>query len=230
MVVGMALLDRLRALLSRKKPGHLVGARRPSAVSRPADAPREDALRARLIEDPNDIEAFKALAELVRRRAAGVGPADPLTAEQLPPDLRRASDLAVWALAEEIAGNPRAWYALVELGRLSLENDHEGAMRRLAGACERENTGRALAESIKMLREAGQPGEALGLGVGHWAPKDNIVEAGRQVVLAAIEAGRPMEARRHLQELSTSRDQAGAAAAITELEPLVAEAEVGHGV
>ncbi|MFH5823367.1 hypothetical protein [Georgenia sp. AZ-5] len=226
----MALFDRLRALLSRKKPGHLVGARRPSAVARAEDAPREDALRERLIEDPNDIAAFKALAELVRRRAAGVGPADPLTAEQLPADAKRAADVAVWALAEELAGNPRGWYALIELGRLSLADDHEAAMRRLAGACEREPTGRALAEGVKMLREAGLPGEALGLGVGHWAPKDNVVEAGRQVVLAALEAGRPMDARRHLEALATSKDTAGAAAAITELEPLVAQAEVGHGV
>ncbi|MFD1505240.1 hypothetical protein FE374_09480 [Georgenia yuyongxinii] len=226
----MALLDRLRALLTRKKPGHLVGARRPSAVARPADAMQEDALRARLIEDPNDIEAFKALAELVRRRAAGVGPADPLTAEQLPPDVRRASDLAGWALSEEIAGNPRAWYALVELGRLSLEDDHEAAMRRLNGACERETTGRALAESVRMLREAGLPGEGLGLGVGHWAPKDHIVEAGRQVVLAALEADRPQDARRHLQTLAGAKDHAAASAAMAELEPRVAAAEVGNEV
>ena len=230
MVVCMAFLDRLFALLTRKKRGHLVGARRPSAVARTEDAPREDRLRDKLIEDPNDIDAFAALAELVRRRAAGVGPADPLTAEQLPADVKRATDVAVWALAEEIAGNPRAWYALVELGRLSLENDHEGAMRRLNHACERETSGRALAESVRMLREAGLPGEGLGLGVGHWSPRDNIVEAGRQVVMAALDAGRPADARRHLEALGTANDRAGAVAAVRDLEPLVARAEVGNEV
>ncbi|WP_193312932.1 hypothetical protein [Georgenia subflava] len=221
----MSLIARLRSLLSRKKPVTRVGTRRPSAAAPAADAPREDALRAQLIDDPNNIEAFAALAELVRRRAAGVGPADPLTADQRPADQARAEDLAVWSLAEEIAGNPRSWYALVELGRLSLEDDHEGAMRRLAGACEREHTGLAVAESVRMLREAGMPGEALGLGVGHWAPQDHVVEAGRQVVLAALEAGRPFDARRHLNALSEAPDRAAAEAVVAELEPAVAAGE-----
>lgn len=226
MVVGMALLRRLRALLGRKKPVRRVGMRRPSAVPPTADVPREDALRARLVEDPNDIEAFAALADLVRRRASGVGPADPLTADQEPADRERAENLAVWALAEEIAGNPRAWYALIELARLSLVDDHEGAMRRLNGACERDRTGRAVSESVRMLRESGLPGDGLGLGVGHWSPREHEVEAGRQVVLAALDAGRPLDARRHLTELADSPDTAGVARVTAELEPLVAAAQV----
>ncbi|UNX53505.1 hypothetical protein MF406_10905 [Georgenia sp. TF02-10] len=197
-------------------------------MPRTPDAPREDALRGRLVDDPNDIAAFRALAEVVRRRAAGVGPADPLTGDPEPADRERAENLAVWALAEEIAGNPRAWYALIELARLSLADDHDGAMRRLNGACERDSTGQAVAESIRMLREAGQPGEAIGLGVGHWNPKEHVVEAGRQLVLACVEAGRPLEARRHLEELRQSSDQAGAAAVAVELERVVGEAEAAH--
>ncbi|MHB1064017.1 MAG: hypothetical protein ACYC1Z_05920 [Georgenia sp.] len=224
----MAFLERLRSILSRGRPVHRVGARRPSAVPRTEGAATEDRLRAKLMNDPNDVAAFGALAELVRRRAAGVGPADPLTAEQLPSDAKRAADVAVWALAEEIAGSPKAWYALVELGRLSLADDHEAAMRRLAGACERETTGLALAESVRMLREAGLPAEGLGLGVGHWSPKDNIVEAGRQVILAAVEAARPIDARRHLNALVTARGHTEVAAVVAELEPLVARVEAAH--
>lgn len=221
----MSLIARLRSLLRRKTPVTRVGARRPSSAPRSSDGPREDRLRAALIEDPNDVEAFTALAEIVRRRASGAGPADPLTAEQQPAARDRAADLAVWALAEEIAGSPRSWYALVELARLSLEDDHEGAMRRLGGACERDHSGLAVAESVRMLREAGLPAEALGLGVGHWAPQDHVVEAGRQVVLAALEAGRPMDARRHLEGLSDAPDTAGAQAVRAELGSVVDAAE-----
>lgn len=224
----MAFLDRLRSIFSRGRPVHRVGARRPSAVPRTEGAASEDRLRARLMDDPNDVAAFGALADIVRRRAAGVGPADPLTAEQLPADAKRAADVAVWALAEEIAGSPKAWYALVELGRLSLEDDHDAAMRRLAGACERESTGLALAESVRMLREAGMPADGLGLGVGHWSPKDHIVEAGRQVVLAAVEAGRPMDARRHLATLLESARGEDMSAVVAELEPKVARLEAAH--
>ncbi len=223
----MAFLDRLRSILTRGRPVHRVGARRPSAVPRTEGAASEDRLRAKLMADPNDVAAFGALADIVRRRAVGVGQADPLTAEQLPADAKRAADVAVWALAEEIAGSPKAWYALVELGRLSLADDHEAAMRRLAGACERETTGLALAESVRMLREAGLPADGLGLGVGHWSPKGNIVEAGRQVILAAVEADRPQDARRHLDALVEARGQE-ATAVVAELEPVVARLEAAH--
>lgn len=193
----------------------------------PADTDRENALRARLVADPNDAAAFAALAEIVRRRAQETAPADPLTASSGADGQQRAANLAVWALAEELAGNPRGWYPLVELARLSLSDDHEAALRRLTGACERDPSGRAVAEGVRMLREANLPSEALGLGVGHWSPQQHVPEAGRHIVLAALDAGRPAEARRHLAALADVAPQHTHAAREIrgQLEPLVAAAE-----
>jgi hypothetical protein len=226
MVDRMALFDRLRNAGRRKPPPSKVGMRRPSAVPAPPDTPREDALRARLAADPNDAAAFAQLAEIVRRRARDSVPVDPLTAPQAA-DVHRAANLAVWSLAEELAGNPRGWYPLVELARLSLADDHEAALRRLASACERDPTGRAVAEGVRMLREARLPNEALGLGVGHWSPQQHVPDAGRHIVLAALDAGRPAEARRYLTALTSAQHQYAAAVKDirNQLEPLVADAE-----
>lgn len=183
-------------------------------------------MRSVLTEDPNDVRAFRALAEIVRRRAAEVGPdGDPLTAPQDDVEKQRAADLAVWALAEELAGHPRAWYPLIELARLSVHDDHEGALRRLTTAAERDPDGHALVEGLAMLRESGLPVEALGLGVGHWRVREHTPEVARHLVLAAIEADRPLEARHHLRALDMHPDHAAAARLRTELEQVVAEAE-----
>lgn len=163
---------------------------------------QEDALRAMLADDPNDERAFYALAEIVRRRAAESPHADdPLTAPVDEVAKQRAADLAVWSLAEELAGHPRGWRPLLELGRLSLADDPEGAVRRLATASERDPEGVALAEGLAILREAGMPAEALGLGIGHWRAREHVAEVGRQLVLAALEAGRTAEAKQHLESL-----------------------------
>lgn len=220
----MALLARLKALLTRRRPMRRPGTRQATSAARKTDLPREDALRAKLVDDPNDMHAFRELAELVRRRADSVEPVDPLIAEHEPVDRARSADVAIWALAEELAGNPRAWFPLVELARLSLHDDHEGAMRRLNAACEREHTGLAVAEGVRTLREGDLPGDGLGLGVGQWSPKEHIPEAGRQIVLAALEADRPYDARKHLEELKV-RDDAETAAVIAELTPRVEAAE-----
>lgn len=182
-------------------------------------------MRVKLSEDPNDAKAFGALAEMVRRRAAEGPPDDPLAAPHDEHEKQRAADLAVWALAEELAGHPRAWYPLVELARLSIRDDHEGALRRLATAAERDPSGHALIEGLAMLREAGLPVEALNLGVGHWRVKEQPVEVARQLVLAALEADRPLDAKQHLAALDLHPDQAAVAAARRGLEPLVAQAE-----
>ena len=182
-----------------------------------------EGLRARLGHDPNDIAAFNRLAEIVRARAAehivdapeGMEPVDP----------RRAADDAVWALAEEIAQSGRAWYPLVELARLSIDDDREISLRRLATAAERDPTGVALAQGVAVLREAGHAGDALGLGLGHWRPKEHDIEAGRQLVEAAVEAGRYGEARRHLEALSGHPDAEGVERLRTELDRRISRAE-----
>jgi hypothetical protein len=215
--------------MRRPSSASTVGARRPTSAVRRGDTLHEDALRSMLSDDPNNERAFAALAEIVRRRAADADAghdADPLTAEALDPSEReRAADLAVWALGEELAGNPRAWYPLIEVARLSVRDDHEGTLRRLRTAAERDPSGRALAEALLLLREAGAPVDALGLGVGHWHPKDHDPEIARQLVLAAIESGRPLEASRHIASLDLYRDQRAVAELREELVRVLAQAE-----
>jgi hypothetical protein len=221
----MVLLPRLRRLLRRPVSASKVGVRRPTSARR-RDTIHEDSVRALLHEDPNDVRAFQALAEIVRRRAAEMGPdGDPLTAPHDEVEKQKAADLAVWALAEELAGHPRAWYPLVELARLSVHDDHEGMMRRLQTAAERDASGHALAEGIAVLREAGMPVEALGLGVGHWRVKEHTPEVGRLLVLAALEAERPLEAKHHLAALDMHPDGAAVAAIKAELGPRVEQAQ-----
>ena len=186
-----------------------------------------------LLDDPNDVQAFDALAELVRRRAAeSENPEDPLTApadeETLAARRKRAADLAVWSLAEELAGHPRGWYPLLELGRLSLASDPEAAVRRLATAAERDPSGQALAGGMEILREAGMPVEALGLGVGHWRVKDHSPVVGKHLVLAALEADRALEARQHLANLDMHPDTATVARIRTELEQAIADYEAAQ--
>jgi hypothetical protein len=157
----------------------------------------EGRLRARLHEDPNDRAAFGELAEIVRANAA-----EGHEGERRP----RAMADAEWALAEELAHSPRAWYPLIELARLSSDDDLDGAMRRLATAAEREPTGEALAEALAMLRRQGKLDAALALGVGHWRPREHVAAAGRELVLAAVEAGRLSDARRHLDVLAQNSE------------------------
>src|SRR6478609_466107 len=134
------------------------------------------------------------------------------------------NERAFAALGEELAGNPRAWYPLIEVARLSVRDDHEGTLRRLRTAAERDPSGRALADALALLREAGAPVDALGLGVGHWHPKDHDPEIARQLVLASIEAGRPLEAKQHIRSLDLYRDQRAVAGLREELVLEVAQA------
>ncbi|MGO1317828.1 MAG: hypothetical protein ACTMIR_12455 [Cellulomonadaceae bacterium] len=204
----MALLPKLRKLIKRPRSASTVGVRRPTSAPRQGDAVHEDALRAVLNDDPNNADAFRALVEIVRRRASEPSAEDPLTApasdEGVAAERQRRGDLAVWALAEELAGHPKAWYPLIELARLSLHDDREGAVRRLVTAADRDTTGRALAEGIAVLRGADAPVDALGLGVGHWRAKEHDPQVGRQLVLAALDADRVGEAKHHLHSLGLS--------------------------
>jgi len=188
----------------------------PAGDETPVDAGEEAQLWRRLHEDPNDVEAFPRLAEIVRRRA-GEG--------HVGGDQQRAADDAVWALAEELAHNHKAWYPLIELARLSVHDDRDAALRRLATASDRDPSGRALATGLAMLRETQLPSDALGLGVAHWRPREHDLEAGRHLVLAAIEAGRISDARRHLAALSLHPDEGRVAALRAELEGLMARLE-----
>lgn len=206
----MAPLDRLRKRGQDEDPA--------TGVEHEEDRTAEEALRARLAEDPNDIAAFDALADIVRRHATeGHEVGNPQV---------EAND-AVWALAEEVARSNRAWYPLIELARLSIDDDRETALRRLATAAERDSSGTALAQGLQTLRDAGHPDDALGLGVGHWRPRDHDPEAGRQLVEAAVEAGRIAEARRHLDALSLHPETARVTKLRQELERRIARAEKG---
>jgi hypothetical protein len=220
----MALLRRLRRLVKAPPPASTVGTRRPTSTPRVA-AGQEDRLRARLVSDPNDARSFGALAELVRRNAAETTDDSPLSAPADPEERQRAADLAVWSLAEELAGNPKAWFPLIELARLSVEDDREGALRRLATAAERDPSGKALSEGLAVLREAGLPVEALGLGVGHWRVREQDPGVGRQLVLAALEAERTAEARHHLDALRLHPNEAAVRSLREELEPAIERAE-----
>lgn len=185
-------------------------------VSTIHDSADEERLHAALHEDPNDTVAFTALADLVRARAAE---------GHLAGDPQMAEDYAVWALAEEMAHDQRSWYALIELARLSLHDDREAAMRRLGVASERDPTGTALAQGLALLRESGDYDAALGLGMGHWRPEEHSVAAGRELVVAAVEANRLAEARRHLDALASHPDSHEVEAMRPDLERYIAAAE-----
>ena len=221
----MALLPRLRQLMRRPTSASRVGARRPTTATRRGDTLHEDALRSMLSDDPNNERAFSALAEIVRRRAAETShDGDPLSAPTDESERQRAADLAVWSLGEELAGNPRAWYPLIEVARLSVRDDHEGTLRRLTTAAERDPSGQALAAGLVVLRDAGLPVDALSLGVGHWRPREHDPEIARQLVLAALEADRPFEAKQHLASLDLYPDSRAVADLRVELGAAIARA------
>ncbi|PWD49524.1 hypothetical protein C8046_01105 [Serinibacter arcticus] len=209
----MSWLRRLGERESRPAPAERVLTHREST-------PAEHELREQLAHDPNDEAAFDALVEIVRERADEGTHLDPLTAA---PETPVAQDHAVWALAEELAGQPRAWLPLIVLARLSLEADHESAMRRLHLACERETTGLALTHAVAMLRDADAPAEAIAFGVSHWELASRDPEAGGEVVLAALETGRIEEARRLLDSLEATTP--ALSARIGDLNRLVEAAE-----
>lgn len=185
-------------------------------VSTIHDSAAEERLHAALAEDPNNTVAFTALADLVRLRAAE---------GHLAEDPDKAESYAVWALAEELAHDQRAWYPLIELARLSLTEDREASLRRLAVAAERDHSGSALTQGVALLREAGDYDGALALGMGHWRPEEHPVAAGRELVVAAVEANRLAEARRHLDALASHPDSTEVEAMRPDLEKYIAAAE-----
>ncbi len=193
----MGLLDRVKHRIRSKVAVVAAPVERRRTSQHPAAGSDESVLRARLADDPNDHVAFAELAEVVRAHAA-----EGHEGESRP---RAAAD-AEWALAEELAHNSRAWYPLIQLARLSVDDDLEGAQRRLGIAVERDPSGRALTEALSMLRRAGKLDAALALGVGHWRPREHVPEAGREIVQIAVQAGRIGEAKRHLAALEAHPD------------------------
>ncbi len=160
----------------------------------------EAELRARLEADPNDREALIGLAEILAAPQEEEI-ADPLTAAHVPASAAVNLQTALWALSEDYAGNPHAWVPLIELARILVEDDEEGAIKRLTTACDRETTGKALAQSVAMLRENGLTNQALSLGVAKWSPSSQCFEAGTQLVRAALEARDPNRARELVSRL-----------------------------
>jgi hypothetical protein len=223
----MSFLDRLRRRVSTVTRTPLPERSGPRV--RQVDSGTEGALRDRLAEDPNDAVAFAELAEIVRRHAAaGHGPGAPSV--NSPESRATGADDAVWALAEELAHSPRAWFPLVELARLSVADDLDGAVRRLSIASDRDPSGQALMEGLLVLREAGQNDAALSLGTGHWRPAEHKPEVGREMVLAALSAGRLGEAKRHRAALMTNPDSSKSSGLAADLERMIAKAKPSKSV
>ncbi|MDP9220113.1 MAG: hypothetical protein M3P23_06195 [Actinomycetota bacterium] len=220
----MSFLDRLRRRVKTVTRPRVPLPERTGPRVRQVESGHEGALREQLSADPNDAAAFAELAEIVRRHAAeGHGPGAPSVTT---PEARATgADDAVWALAEELAHSPRAWFPLVELARLSVIEDVDGAVRRLSIATDRDPTGQALLEGLIVLREAGLNDAALALGTGHWRPAEHNPEVGREMVLAAIAAGRIGDAKRHRAALMSHPDTARVSAIAADLEKQISKAK-----
>jgi hypothetical protein len=220
----MSFFDRLRRRVTTVARPRVALPERSGPRVRQTEGGAEGALRAQLTADPNDATAFAELAEIVRRNAAaghGPGTGGPNT----PESRARASDDAVWALAEELAHSPRAWFPLVELARLSVADDLDGAVRRLGIASDRDPSGQALLEGLIVLREAGLNDAALSFGTGHWRPSEHLPEVGREMVRAALAAGRFGEAKRHRAALMAHPDTEQTTVLVADLERQIAKAK-----
>lgn len=184
-----------------------------------ADTATAQALRDRLAEDPNDVEAFTQLVTLARDAENELPPVDPLTAEVTGSLL--SADLAIYALAEELSSSPASWYPQLHMARLAVTSDPERALRLLTTATDRNADGHILARAMAILREAGHPDQALSLGLAHWDPATHSFEAGEALVRTALAAGRASEARAYLREM----EPYAGAAELAELREAVSAAE-----
>ncbi len=213
----MAIMPRIRKLLSRSSSASTVGMRRESPHTHNADVVQEDALRAQLADDPNNQLAFNALLELVVRNCADEGSEneDPLNALQDEANYAEKRTMSAWALAEEFSGHPRAWFPLTELARLSIDVDPDEAIRRLTAAIARDPHGEALAVAVKLLAENDRSHEAYNIAMGHWKSREHIPAAGVAVVRAALLSEKQTEAEAALTELLGH----ASAAEISEIDP-----------
>jgi hypothetical protein len=220
----MSFFDRFRKRVSTVTRSRTVLPQRSGPRVRQVESGAEGALRDQLTADPNDAHAFAELAEIVRRNAAaGHGPN--ASGPNTPEARARAADDSVWALAEELAHSPRAWFPLIELARLSVNDDLDGAVRRLGIASDRDPSGQALLEGLIVLREAGLNDAALSLGTGHWRPAEHKPEVGREMVSAALAAGRYGEAKRHRAAMMAHPDTEHTTVLVADLERQIAKAK-----
>lgn len=223
----MVIMPRIKKMLQRQQSALTVGLRRESEHTDNTHVLEEDALRAILNDDPNNERAFMALVEIVAANVTSAAKhegtqydsydpsdepgVDPLFAhdeqgaghphlseEHLAEESRL---VAMWALAEEFAGHPKGWFPMVLMAMLSLDTSAEDCLRRLNAAISRDDTGKALARSIEMLRGSELSQEAYALGAGHWRARDQQPIAGVAVVRAALACGKDHEAHNHLEEL-----------------------------
>ena len=90
-----------------------VGARRPTSAKPRGDTLHEDALRSMLADDPNNERAFRALAEIVRRRAAeSFDERDPLAAPADEKERQQAEVVEaalIKQLEQVISAHPEQW-------------------------------------------------------------------------------------------------------------------------
>lgn len=163
-------------------------------VAPAAHPTREQLLLARLQEDPNDVDSFRGLVRLL---------APPTDGEPGSGAGVTTTDDTTWALAAELAQHPRAWYPLVQLARLGLDQDPDTAAWRLAEATVRDDSGRALTAALALLRTSGHPDEAFRLALARWRPDRHEPATGREFALAAVEAHREREFAGHLDALSS---------------------------
>lgn len=237
----MVIMPRIKKMLQRQQSALTVGRRRESEHTDNPHVLEEDALRAILNDDPNNERAFMALVGIVASNVASTAKheltqyegADPLEEPGVDPLFAHAGEdpghthlgeeeiaeesqlVAMWALAEEFTGHPKGWFPMVLMAMLSLDTSAEDCLRRLNAAISRDDTGKALARSIEMLRGSELTQEAYALGAGHWRAREHQPIAGVAVVRAALACGKAHEAHTHLEELleHTSRSE------IVELDP-----------
>ena len=178
----MAFLDLLRQMWAQQSP----------------DESQATELRDKLATDPNDREAFDALAALIYEAYEEREVDDPLTDNASAP---ADPELVLWALAEEIGSDSRAWYPLIQLAKLTIAQDLESAVRHLETAVARDDTGQALAEAIGLLRSKEHYEAALQLGLGKWNPQEHPTAVAGELIQSAIAAGKIDEARSYLEML-----------------------------
>lgn len=199
------MMSRIRKLLPSSSPASslTVGQRRESPHTQNLNVVQEDSLRALLADDPNNANAFRALVDLVARNCSFETPEneDPLHGNQHDDAAEENRRVSLWALAEEYSGHPKAWRPLVELARLSIEQEPAEALRRLQAAVARDTSGEALAEAVKLYTDFDRAGEAYNLAIGQWKSREHMPQAGVAIVRAAILSEKPIEADIALREL-----------------------------